>query len=130
MYLCFRAPDGAEFLGDDALPEVEARLREAGAAYWSTGSGDAALWADNPYNPVQLQFYFDGEGRFQLRHVEPGEMPLLSRDPSANGVPVRILVGGDPLELAAGTLVSRDAAISAARHFVDHRAPDPALDWA
>jgi len=130
MYLCFRAPDGAEFLGDAALPEVEARLGRSGASYWSTGSGDAALWADNPYDPVQLQFYFDGDGRFQLRFVEPGEMPLLSRERPPKGAAARILVGGDPMELEAGTLVSRQAAISAARHFIAHLAPDPALDWA
>ncbi len=130
MYLCFRAPDGAEFLGDAALPEVESRLRRAGASYWSTGSGDAVLWAENPFDPVQLAFFFDGKGRFQLRYVRPGAMPLLSRERSEKQDPVRILVGGDPMELAAGTLVSRQAAISAARYFVGHRAQDPTVEWA
>jgi hypothetical protein len=77
---------------------------------------------------VQLQFYFDGEDRFQLRYVSPGARPLLSR--SAKGGPAQILVGGNPMELAAGTLVSREAATLAARHFVDRRAPDPTLAWA
>lgn len=130
MYLCFRAPDGAEFLDGAALPEAEARLRLADACYWSAGSGDAALWADNPFDPLQLQFYFGGEGRFQLRYVAPGARPLLSRSDSPNSGPVRILVGGNPMDLAPGTLVTREDAISAARHFVDSRAPDPALDWA
>jgi hypothetical protein len=130
MYLCFRAPDGTEFLGDAALPEAESRLRSAGASYWSTGSGDAALWAENPFNPVQLQFYFDGESRFQLRYIEPNRMPLLTRAGQGEGDPVSILVGGNPMELAGGTLVSRQAAISAARHFAATRESDPALDWA
>src|SRR6478609_5909584 len=117
MYLCFRAPDGEEFLGDAAVPEAEARLRRAGVPYWSTGSGDAALWAENPFDPVQLQFYFDGKDRFQLRYVWPGAMPLLSRGGPTQGDPVQIVVGGNSIELAAGTLVSRQAAISAARHF-------------
>jgi hypothetical protein len=34
------------------------------------------------------------------------------------------------MELAGGTLVSREAAASAARHFAQCVEPDPALDWA
>ncbi len=130
VYLRYRAPDGAEFADDAALIEVTDRLGHAGADYWSIGAGDAALWAGSRFNPTQLQFYFDGADRFQLRFVAPGAMPLVSQAAvgEARGS-ARILVGGDPMLLASGTLVSRSAACGAARYFVAHVGPDPAVAW-
>lgn len=130
MYLRFRSPTGAEFADDEALREVSERIVDAGADYWSIGAGDAALWSGNRFSPIQLQLYFDGTDHFQLRFVAPGAMPLISQAVSKDArLGATILVGGDPMKLAPGTLVSRCVAGDAARYFVANAAPDPGLDW-
>lgn len=129
MTLIFRAPDGLQTMGSDALAEAVRRIETGGAEFWSIGSGDAALWAGNPYNPTQFEFYFDGADRFLLRFYEPGAETLTAQDPNQEGQTAIILVGGNPMPLYGKSLVDRATAVRAAEHFALSCQPDPLLVW-
>jgi hypothetical protein len=128
MYLAFRTPDGEEIV-EEVEKHLEAAILGSESDFWSIGSGDAAVWAANRFNPIQLWIYFDGYDHFQLQFVNPGAMPLIARNPKGKKQGEDIRVSGDVVHLPGETLFRRREALDIALHFCRTQQPDPSVQW-
>jgi len=124
----FRIPSGATEEPGDPGPILD-RVRNAGAEFWSIGSGDAAVETGSVYEPLMLELYFDGHDHFQLRYTPPGEYPQTAQDPRHGKEGATIKVGGTPMKLVAGTLLDRAAAAEIVRHFCETGEKHPDFTW-
>ncbi len=138
MYFAFRTPEG-----DHITDDVEAALRHAmlfeDDAFWSVGSGDAALLGGMETNPVQLWLTFDGEDGFQLKFVGPGQVPKTAwrsapghgdqSDTAAAPGDAVVDVSGDAIVLPGATRFGREQALRIAEHFCQTLRPDPSVRW-
>jgi hypothetical protein len=124
----FRIPSGETEDLADAEPVLQ-RVLKAGPGFWNIGSGDSAIERGSPDAPLMLELYFDGRGRFQVRHTPPGAGSVTAQGPKAGKRGATISVGGTPMKLAAGTLLDRDATAEIVKHFCATGEKHPGYAW-
>ncbi len=129
MALTFRGPD--RYLDPADIQEVLQLVRERGADYWNTNSGDASLVWNGPEGERRLTLYFLGREGFHLVYREPdgGRVAAMPGKPPAKPKWVDIPVGGNPKRISSAQAVSRREAEPILTHFAEHGAPDPRHDW-
>jgi hypothetical protein len=129
MALTFRGPD--RFLDPADIQEVVQLVRERGADYWNSNSGDASLVWSGPDGKRRLTLFFLGRSGFHLVYRGSDDRPVAAmpaRAP-ARAKWVDIEVGGNPMRISSGQAVSRREAELILLHFAERGEPDPKHRW-
>lgn len=129
MTLTFRGPD--RFLDPADIGEVLKLVREQGADYWNSNSGDASLVRSGPEGERRLTLYFLGREGFHLvfRQPDGSRVAALPAKPPARPKWVDIPVGGNLKRISSGQAVSRREAEPILLYFAEHGEPDPRRTW-
>ena len=128
--ITFIEPDGTTH----AAPAI-AWLRElvlgSGDEYWQAGSGDSALWYDHDEKRRTrlLLMEHEPEGFFLLYEPVDGVGGYYCPAGAEDGPKVMIYVGGEPMEVPAGSMVPKEVAWEVVEDFLSNGGRSRKLKW-